>query len=483
MASASEIESYKGDSALAGGYGAQGTQNVISSVWKMTDAINESFGLLKAQQFKKNRDEYDQRIKDRDELAKMIESDQLNVDKLSDEDRLNANAKIQELRNTLIDAAKNGKVSDDKSFLEIKKKYAEIKSGINNKNVNNIAQEADRVKYENQYDDGYEKHQAKEKELMAKDENHKYQPYVPVLKYDDKKVFAPLITDKKEEQVGKYQVKVTETPNLAKTIDDTGKLYVTPEGRKQIMAAYDQLKNGGNISVELIENANKKLEEIALTLPEDQRAFLKPIDMAIDSPAMVVAKQRIAMGYGNVDMKPKTIFPDEARAKAWADQQQTEGNIQQNEATAKNARDLAILNSRLNKEEKRLEASLENSKKEFEKKLDVKYGTKDALTKAEKEAGSKLMVQTYNAIKKEIEENENYDDDKKILELQRLKDALDNDTEYKSLEEEEASPGIMTGWWTDRYEESKNPKKVNKSTNKSSNVITTKSGIVIENVE
>lgn len=50
---ASEIESYKGDSALAGGYGAQGTQQVISGVWKMADAVNDSFELLRAQQFQK----------------------------------------------------------------------------------------------------------------------------------------------------------------------------------------------------------------------------------------------------------------------------------------------------------------------------------------------------------------------------------------------------------------------------------------------
>jgi|688.fasta_scaffold00239_63 hypothetical protein len=320
MASAQEIESYKGDSALAGGFGAQGTQNVISGVWKMADTVNESFNLLRAAQFKKSREEYTQRIKDRDELADMISSDKLNVDKLSDEDRLNANSKIQELRNSLIDMSKNGKISDDKSFLEIKKKYAEIVGGINNKNVNNIAIESDRLKYENQYDDGYEKHKVKENELMAKDPNHKYQPYVPLFKYDNKKVFAPLITDKKETPIGKRQKEVVEIPNIAKTFDDTGNLYVTQDGRKQIMSAYDELINGGNISSELIDNANIKLKEIALKLPENERQLLKPIDIAVDSPAMVIAKQRIAMGYGNIDTKPKRLFNSESDARLYEEE-------------------------------------------------------------------------------------------------------------------------------------------------------------------
>lgn len=368
MASAQEIESYKGDSALAGGFGEQGTQNVISGVWKMADTVNESFNLLRAAQFKKSREEYAQRIKDRDELADMISSNELNVDKLSDEDRLNANSKIQELRNSLIDMSKNGKISDDKSFLEIKKKYAEIVGGINNKNVNNIAIESDRLKYENQYDDGYEKHKVKENELMTKDPNHKYQPYVPLFKYDDKVVYAPIITDKKEEPLGEFQKKVTAIPNIAKTFDDTGKLYVTPSGRKQINSAYNELLNGGNISVEVIDNANKKLTEIALTLPEEQRALLKPIDMAVDSPATVIAKQRIAMQYGNVDVKPKTEFLSTEYAKAWNDAKITEGNIKQNEATAKSARELAVLQSKLNKEEKKYESSLKiNEAKEAAK--------------------------------------------------------------------------------------------------------------------
>ena len=332
MASAQEIESYKGDSALAGGFGAQGTQNVISGVWKMADTVNESFNLLRAAQFKKSREEYTQRIKDRDELADMISSDKLNVDKLSDEGRLNANSKIQELRNSLIDMSKNGKISDDKSFLEIKKKYAEIVGGINNKNVNNIAIESDRLKYENQYDDGYEKHKVKENELMAKDPNHKYQPYVPLFKYDNKKVFAPLITDKKETPIGKRQKEVVEIPNIAKTFDDTGNLYVTQDGRKQIMSAYDELINGGNISSELIDNANIKLKEIALKLPENERQLLKPIDIAVDSPAMVIAKQRIAMGYGNIDTKPKRLFNSESDARLYEEEAKNKLEIEKERA-------------------------------------------------------------------------------------------------------------------------------------------------------
>jgi hypothetical protein len=355
MASAQEIESYKGDSALAGGFGAQGTQNVISGVWKMADTVNESFNLLRAAQFKKSREEYTQRIKDRDELADMISSDKLNVDKLSDEDRLNANSKIQELRNSLIDMSKNGKISDDKSFLEIKKKYAEIVGGINNKNVNNIAIESDRLKYENQYDDGYEKHKVKENELMAKDPNHKYQPYVPLFKYDNKKVFAPLITDKKETPIGKRQKEVVEIPNIAKTFDDTGNLYVTQDGRKQIMSAYDELINGGNISSELIDNANIKLKEIALKLPENERQLLKPIDIAVDSPAMVIAKQRIAMGYGNIDTKPKRLFNSESDARLY--EEEAKNKLEIEKERVKNA--LEIEKERV---KNKLEIEKENAK-------------------------------------------------------------------------------------------------------------------------
>ena len=50
---ASQIESYKGDSTLAGGYGERGSQQVISGVWKMADSINEAFALMRAQNFSK----------------------------------------------------------------------------------------------------------------------------------------------------------------------------------------------------------------------------------------------------------------------------------------------------------------------------------------------------------------------------------------------------------------------------------------------
>ena len=366
MASASEIESYKGDSALAGGYGDKGTQQVISGVWKMADAVNESFALLRAQQFQKSQAEYQQKIKDRDELGRMITNNELNVDKLSDEDRIQANKQVSDLRSQLIDASKNGKLSDTDTFLELKKRYAEITDGINNKNVNNIAFEADQKKYANQYDENYEKHQAKEKELIAKDPNHKYQPYVPLFQYDDKKVYTPIVTDKVQKPIDKFQVETTETPNIAKTFDDTGAFFVTPNGRKEIMSAHAQLLNGSETSSILLDNANKKLEEIALTLPEDQRALLKPIDLAVDNPAMVIAKMRTAMGWSKVDTKPKVTFIDEQRAKAWNDAQVTEGNIRQNEASAKNARELAILNSNLNKDEARLNATLTRETKRLE---------------------------------------------------------------------------------------------------------------------
>ena len=427
---ASEIESYKGDSALAGGYGSQGTQNVISGVWKMTDAVNGAFELLRAQQFQKSQREYEQRIRDRDELADMIASDKLNVDKLSDEDRLNANDKIQELRNSLIDAAKNGKVSDDKNFLELKKKYAEIAGGINNKNVNNIAIEADRKKYENQFDEGYEKHDAKERELMAKDPNHKYRPYVPLFQYDEKVVFAPIITDKNQKNIDAFQVETTETPNIPKTFDDVATMYTTPNGRKQIESAYNQIMGGSETSALLLDNVNKKLEEIALTLPEEQRALLKPIDLAVDNKPTVIAKQRIAMGWSKLDTKPKVAFINDTYAQAWKNKKDTDENIRQNEASAKNARDLEVLITANDIKLEKVKASLENSKKQFEANLQKgKDGSKGSKKMTEEQ--SKLLVQTYNAIEKRINENGDLTDNEKTLELQKLKEALDSGTTYQ----------------------------------------------------
>ena len=308
MATANEIESYKGDSALAGGLGAQNTQYAISGAWKMIDSVNDSFSLLRAQQFQKSQEEYKQKIKDRDDIAKMIESDELNVDSLSDEDRKNANSKIDDLRNNLIRASKDGKLSETATFLELKKQFAEIKGGINNKSVNNIAVDADQKKYGNQFDDRYEAHIAKEKELMASDPNHKYQPYVPIFKYDATKVFSPLVTDKDIKSLNKYKNVVTETPNIVKTFDETGAFYTTQAGRKEISSAYDEFANGGNASVALLDNVNRKLEKIALTLPENQRTLLKPIDLAVDNPVTVVAKQRIAMGWDKIDTKPKRFI-------------------------------------------------------------------------------------------------------------------------------------------------------------------------------
>lgn len=433
MATANEIESYKGDSALAGGFGAQNMPYVIGGAWKMIDSVNESFSLLRAQQFQKSQEEYKQKIKDRDALGAMIESDELNVDKLTDEDRMKENAKIDEFRNSLIKASKDGNLSKDETFLGLKKQFAEIKGGINNKNVNNIAFEADQKKYANQFDNNYEKHQAKEKELMGKDPNHKYQPYVPLFKYDEKKIFTPLITDKKETPVGQFKKKVVETPNIIKTFDDTGAFYTTQNGRKEVDSAYDDFVNGGDASVALLDNINKKLEGIALTLPEDQRALLKPIDLAIDNKPMVIAKQRIAMGWDKVDTKPKEIYKDEQSASADLERMKTDQNIRQEQSANAGRMSLKKLEGAQAIELAKLKAGLENAQKEYELRLKNKYSKEGngGMTDEQIKAKSELMKETFNAIKKQIEESETLDEKEKVIELQRLKNSLDKNEDYK----------------------------------------------------
>ena len=484
MATANEIESYKGDSALAGGLGAQNTQYAISGAWKMIDSVNDSFSLLRAQQFQKSQEEYKQKIKDRDDIAKMIESDELNVDSLSDEDRKNANSKIDDLRNNLIRASKDGKLSETATFLELKKQFAEIKGGINNKSVNNIAVDADQKKYGNQFDDRYEAHIAKEKELMASDPNHKYQPYVPIFKYDATKVFSPLVTDKDIKSLNKYKNVVTETPNIAKTFDETGALYTTQGGRKEISSAYDEFTNGGQASVQLLESVNKKLGEIATTLPEDQRALLSPIDLAIDNPATVVAKQRIAMGWDKIDTKPKEVYKDATMEKAYLDELKTDQDIRK--SGYDNANKLAIEKLK-GKQRERLEgikgknainlartkSALQKSEDENKARVESKYG---------KGKKSELIVQTYNAIEKQIKESDILDDNQKISELQKVKNALESGKEYKVGQE---SPWATLAETMNRLLiESEGRKSQNNKTNNSkSNNITTKSGIVIENVE
>lgn len=306
MASANEISQYSGNSEFAGGLGATGTQQMITGVWKMADTINLSIAQLQAQEFKRNKDLYDQRIKDRDAVATMIKDGSFNTTDLDEKDRTIINAGVKELKDDFIKVAKNGNMSDA-DYLRLNENFTRLKQQADLAKADFLTIKADRVLNDEMYDKDavtktttkaavdpitgetvstatttkeenvrrssenqkkYEKHMADYYAAKAKDPNVRYKPFVPVSRINYDVAFPQIGVDVEEKPVGKegWKVEVTTTPSFKKTAEIYGQNWSDPQSRQHIQRAYDQITegigNGDVASITAVTDANKKIMEI-----------------------------------------------------------------------------------------------------------------------------------------------------------------------------------------------------------------------------
>lgn len=402
MTTANEIEQYKGDSALAGGLGAAGTQQVISGVWKMADALNTSMEAFKARNFQRQQAEYQQKIKDRDDLAKMISSKELSTDQMEDTDRLRLDSEINDLRSEFIDAARQGKISDSETYLKLNGRYKDIENRANVAKTNYIVRQAELKANSEMYDPnsttktvstegvdkqgnkqvitqqvkdenvrrsdenvaGFAKHDKEQLERMKADPNYKYQPYVPVSKHDYQKAIVPIGVDEIKTAVPGGKIKTSYVPSFQKTFDELSKNWIT--NRKDIEGTYREITSSGFIGNISIDSANKQLQAYNsslgdLTDPNVAKKIIPPIT-ANDNPLVFSAKMSFALGYGEITKKEPTVqFKDATTKKLYEEQQKA--NIQKR-------KQMAIDNNRSanKKSEDKLTHSLSSAAKSKESK-------------------------------------------------------------------------------------------------------------------
>ncbi len=307
---ASEFNSYRGDSALAGsgGLGEQGTQQVISGIWKMADAINTSALALRDQEFRKNREEYAQKIKDRDAVASMIASDQLNTDKMDEETRNRIRDGVNSMRDEFISLAKKGPLSDE-GYIGIKTKYSDLIRQANVAKTNYLAMEADEKENKNLYDDkggstttkenrydaegkvigqvstttkaenirrtpeniqAFEKHKIMQKEKMKADPNHLYEPFVPITRVDQRVLYPEIGYDISEKEVGNGRIEVTKTPSFEKTAFYYIQKQLDPKFRESMDREYENILTL-SAGESLIDETNKRIVEYNQNAPVDQK--------------------------------------------------------------------------------------------------------------------------------------------------------------------------------------------------------------------
>jgi hypothetical protein len=133
---AQQIESYKGDSALAGGLGEQGAAQVDNSIWKMTSQIEAANEALRARNFQKQAYEYQTKVKDRDHLAELINADAIKTTETDPEARVKLDSEIQSLQNEFVDAAKKNLLNDSGEYIRLHGKYKGLVSKINTAKTN-----------------------------------------------------------------------------------------------------------------------------------------------------------------------------------------------------------------------------------------------------------------------------------------------------------------------------------------------------------
>lgn len=305
---ASEIESYKGDSALAGGLGERGNAQVIQGVWNMTNSIETAMQQLRQQNFARQNREYEQKIRDRDAVGEMIASGKLQTDQMDETDRLKIGGDVDAMQKEFIDIVKrgNGKLSNE-DYLTIKEKYGDLQNKANIAKVNYLTIKADEKANAELYDPNstiktvskvkiddngeqitesvsekgenvrrasynqraYQKHMDDWNAERAKNPNAVYKPFVPVSRIDDETIFAGVKTDVKEVPLENGKTRTTTTPNFGKTSQYYMNLYANPDTRNQMKIAYDDFISGGAEADLAIDATNKKL---ATLFPDNPQA-------------------------------------------------------------------------------------------------------------------------------------------------------------------------------------------------------------------
>jgi len=351
MTTANQIESYQGDSALAGGLGKQGTQQVISGVWQMVNAIESSMEGLRARNFQRQTMEYQQRIQDRNKMADMIASNELKTNQMDDESRLKFDSEINDLQSQFIDAAKTNKLSDSGVYVDLNKKYSELVNRISIAKTNHIARTAEIKANSELYDpnssvktttkqyigddgksniteqrtgkdqnprrlsynmDAFKKHDEEQRKLMAADPYHMYEPFVPLSPYDQSKVFfGPQITST-ESLLGAHQKQTTSTPSFERTVAKTMDAWTTDKQDMELfvkdLLGQSQANQDGLIGTTVVMSTNKILEEYNKDKADDKKV---PLIGNSDSIPSLVAKLNFARN-GEIlkPAKSKTEFID-----------------------------------------------------------------------------------------------------------------------------------------------------------------------------
>jgi hypothetical protein len=300
MATANEILSYSGNSAFAGGLGQAGTQQVITGLWKMTDGIESAMQQIRSMNFRKAQMEYEKKLKDRDQVIELIKSDQLKTDDIDDSDRLAINNELMGFNSNFKDYVKESGGLTDQQYIELNQTYNKIRDKIAVSKANNLAIKADFKMNSIPYDPNYgvtksskkvenpdgsettftteqgaknprtfdynqkafEAHLAKQRDLIKKNPGHKYEPFVPIEKYDYNAIMQGPIWDKVESNVDKYKKSIDFEPSMLKTVDKFNQMYQNPDTRTQLITAYKDMTEGGIESNVLIDEANKRLQEL-----------------------------------------------------------------------------------------------------------------------------------------------------------------------------------------------------------------------------
>lgn len=308
---ANDILSYRGDSALAGGLGAAGTQQYVTGVTSLGERIMQANQMIVLQDVAKKKQEFDQKMKDREEFAKLLDSEQLQTTDMDDEDRIEKGKLVAQYKDELIQAFKSKGKLDDETYLNLHNKYGQIRDDVIRAKTNYAAMKADLDAQTDPYDkspgktttttkttnaggngadvsDGTATQtsvstQEKEPNLRASEENKTglqkhieafkeekkknpyaiYKPYVPVMSVKDEDVFLPLAT-KDEKIVSKDGLRMTvkSKVDINNSFLEYQKAVSDPNKRELLKKKWNNILSSGDYGAAMITAANKKLAEI-----------------------------------------------------------------------------------------------------------------------------------------------------------------------------------------------------------------------------
>lgn len=371
MTTANQIEDYKGDSALAGGLGKEGTQQVISGVWQMANMVESAMEGLRARNFQRQTMEYQQRILDRNKVAELVSSDQLRTNQMDDASRLKFASEIESLQAEFTNAAKDNTLSNSEVYVNLNKKYSELANKINIAKTNYIARSAEIKANAEMYDpnssiktitkqyigddgksniteqrtgkdenprrlsynmEAFKKHDEEQRKLMDSDPYHLYEPFVPISKYDQSKVFFGPEMDVKETKIGEHEQQTTEQPSFERTAAKTLQAWVTDRQDMELFVK-DLLGQSDTTSDGIIGNTaviatNKILEEYNKNQTEDKKI---PLISNSDTIPSLVAKLNFARGAkilepsqtktGFINKAHEELYTEEGKAKIQLDKE------------------------------------------------------------------------------------------------------------------------------------------------------------------